>query len=683
MPPPGVCLSVLSERSRRHGQGSRDAPLKFMDQDFRHLQQYCLMNKLRFTDGMFPPDRKSIGQGVLSPDLLPRVRWLRPQKIVSNPCFILENTSRFDFAQSSFLGNCWFLASLGALTLHRPVMDHVLQTGQTFQDNYAGIFRFRFWRFGEWVEVVIDDKLPTLDGKPIFVHSKGLTEFWPALLEKAYAKVCGSYADMDGGNISEALKDFTGGLAMTFQLNEPPEQLWELMCRAGQSESLMGCITPPGASATWNNSLLPNGLVKEHAYAITAVTEVISNGRPVRLVRIFNPWGYMEWTGDWSDRSPMWKTVNEKTQKLNNITDNGEFWMSMEDFLKNFTQLNICSQSIDVLAGTSASQWTCQFHHGRWVVGTTAGGSTNDLDSFWKNPQYCVRLTKMDDDSTDKDPNILVSLMQKSDKRHRHLAAYFHIGFSIYEVPSHVKGQTGKFRASFFKSHRAVAQTKIYLNAREVIESFRLKPGVYLVVPSTFNPDETSSFILAIFSRTGAKTIPANNWAENDERASLFLKYTDQYEEVDAEQLQKLLNENLLSGFSQKKANFSLDSSRSIVAVMDLSVSGRLNEDEFIRLWKRAVLYRDIFYRTNVSQTGNLSMNELRNALETAGFGLNDHMLNLMALRYGGSTGEMSLESFICLILRMESMAKTFRKIAAGGEMHLGENEWMYLTMYS
>lgn len=693
MPAPGVCLNILSERNVKDGQGSANNPEKFLDQDFQQLKQFCLKERLRFRDNLFPPELKSIGLGSLKRDDLWKVVWKRPYELVPNPVYIAQGTSRFDFIQGR-LGNCWFLASVGALTFQKRIMKQVIQDDQTFSVDYAGIFHFRFWRFGSWVDVVIDDKLPTIDNQLVFVQSKTPNEFWPALLEKAYAKVCGSYADMDAGNISEALMDFTGGPHMTIKLSQASDKLWDIMRRAGQSESLMGCGTPGGQAGVLQNTVLPNGLVEMHAYTVTGVTEVVCKGRPVKLVRIFNPWGSGEWNRDWSDRSPLWELVRPEDQKYNDVLDNGEFWMSMEDFCRNFSEMDICCSDVNVLAGSQSSSWKAEVHKGQWVMGTTAGGCSNDIDSFSKNPQYRVTLKETVEDPRDKSSaNLLVSLIQKSHKRNRHLATNFHIGFNIYEVPAHLKDQKEKFPASFFRNVRVVGKNESFLNAREVMEFFRFKAGDYLIVPSTFQPNEASSFLLTVYSKTETiiedtsgygitrtKMIPR----DNDESFQLFLQYADKYGEVDAERLQKLLNENLHAGRSQKTTGFSVDLCKSLVALMDLSVTGRLSEFECLRLWKRAVFLKDIFYDMDVSHTGSLSVNELRNALKVAGFVLSDGMLNLMALRYADSNGEISLENFIVLVLRMDCMAKTFKRLSAGGpNMMLGENEWMHLTLYS
>ncbi|XP_032355954.1 calpain-1 catalytic subunit [Etheostoma spectabile] len=699
MSPPGVCMNIINARHIKDGYGTLSNPERFLNQDFEQLKQYCTIKRVRYIDDMFPPDKRSIGEGILSSSELANVVWLRPTVMVPNPYFQIDGLSRFDFGQG-LVGNCWFLASIGSLTFQKYILEQVVPPQQNFDDNYCGLFHFRFWRFGKWVDVVIDDKLPTINGQLIFVRSKDPTQFWPALLEKAYAKVCGSYSDMNAGTPAEALVDFTGGVHIRVNLPDPPSNLWELMYRACLSKSLMGCGTPQGNTSA--NTVLPNGLVQGHAYAVTGVKQMMSQGKLVNLVRLWNPWGTGEWNGDWSDWSSLWQTVSPQDREMClSVRNDGEFWMTLEDFCKFYTDLDICGLCPDFLDGNSSCHWKTSFYEGRWVAGTTAGGCMNNLDSFWTNPQYRVKIMGLLDECSVKqgEKNVLVSLMQKPDKRNRRLVQNLHIGFSVFEVTEEYKAQRGKFPASFFSRNVPVAQTKTFLNGREVMEFLLLKHGEYVIVPSTFSPNETAGFILTILSkaethvhensavdnhvqREAEEPMQIKNVEDDDKKRSFFRQYSDKYEEVDAEQLQRLLNENILKG-DLKSGGFSIDACRSMVALMDTSITGKLNGEEFVRLWKKILAYKGIFFCTDVSQTGTLSLSELRNAVMASGKIIRDDMLNLMALRYGASSGQITLESFISLMLRFDCMNQIFSQLSDGTKMTLWESEWMYLSMYT
>lgn len=80
------------------------------------------------------------------------------------------------------------VASTANLTLSDELFSRVVPEDQSFDQDYAGIFHFRIWKANRWIDVVIDDRLPTLDGSLIFMKSRSGNEFWSALLEKAYAK---------------------------------------------------------------------------------------------------------------------------------------------------------------------------------------------------------------------------------------------------------------------------------------------------------------------------------------------------------------------------------------------------------------------------------------------------------------------------------------------------------------
>uniref|UniRef100_A0A7M4ELS5 Calpain 14 n=1 Tax=Crocodylus porosus TaxID=8502 RepID=A0A7M4ELS5_CROPO len=297
--------------------------------------------------------------------------WFCSKELHENPVFYAANTRRLDICQG--LVDCWFLAALGALTFHQDILALVVPKNQSFDRKYAGIFHFRFWHFGEWVDVVVDDRLPVNeDGQLVFLSSVCKNLFWGALLEKAYAKLYGSYEDLQIGQVSEALVDFTGGVNMAIKLAEAPPDLWDILTRATYSRSLMGCQTHLGVRET---KLLENGLVAGHAYTVTGIRKVTCSHGPENLVRLRNPWGKIEWKGDWSDSSGKWDLLSPKEKiLLRKNNEDGEFWMSLQDFKTHFVELMICKLTPDLVSQEDGKKWMYSQQIGRWVRGSTAGG---------------------------------------------------------------------------------------------------------------------------------------------------------------------------------------------------------------------------------------------------------------------------------------------------------------------
>ncbi|KAL1510616.1 hypothetical protein AB1Y20_006917 [Prymnesium parvum] len=112
------------------------------------------------------------------------------------------------------LGDCWLLAPLIGLAARHPDRVRDLFRGCVpSQVREEGRATLRFFVLGGWQEVTIDTLLPCDDERrPLYCGRHGAG--WAALLEKAYAKLRGSYGALHaGGRSLEALVDLTGGVA--------------------------------------------------------------------------------------------------------------------------------------------------------------------------------------------------------------------------------------------------------------------------------------------------------------------------------------------------------------------------------------------------------------------------------------------------------------------------------------
>ncbi|XP_054866090.1 calpain-2 catalytic subunit-like isoform X7 [Amphiprion ocellaris] len=725
-----ACMAVELARKKARledGAGSSSNVVSFNQQNFEQLQQDCLQNGSLFCDPTFPASWDSLGYNELGRNSSKAigVEWKRPTELCSDPQFIVDGAKRTDICQGE-LGDCWLLAAIASLTLDHQILNRVVPPGQSFTSQYAGIFHFQLWQFGEWVDVVVDDRLPSRDGRLMFVHSEEGAEFWSALLEKAYAKLNGSYESLNGGSSIEGFEDFTGGIAESYDLQEAPPFLFNIMRKALRLGSLLGCSINISNSRE-TEAITPQKLVKGHAYSITAVEQVHHLGSPVELVRIRNPWGQVEWSGAWSDNSPEWTGVQpEERSRLDRPADDGEFWMSYRDFLQQFSHLDICNLTPDTLSSDHLHRWSYSEFEGVWRVGSTAGGCRNYSATFCSNPQFLIRLQNVDDDPHDGEDGctVLIGLIQKDGRRERRFGRELNtIGFSVYQVPDQHRGRSNvRLGPDVLLRSAPAVRSRTFINLREVCDRFKLPPGDFVIVPSTFEPHRRGSFILRVFTEKHAHSSPVEEDVDADiqERdirqddvdphfkhlfaqisgkvTTLFISSSSpphlqvprrpsvllfpQDSQISAFELQKILDKVVKQRSDVRTNGFSLQTCRNI-SLLDADGSSTVGLLEFHTLWNKIQRYLGIFKNHDSDDSGSMSSHEMRAALAEAGFQVNSAVIQEIVGRYADSSFSIDFDCFIGCLIRLEMLFKMFWTLDKQnqGRIQLDLQQWLCLAI--
>ncbi|CAL8329569.1 unnamed protein product [Merluccius merluccius] len=694
-------LAGRQAREEEGGVGSWSRAVPFGQQDFQALRRECVERGVLFQDPSFPADCSSLGYNQLG-RYSPRTRgveWKRPTELCSNPQFIIGGAKRTDICQGA-LGDCWLLAAIASLTLNQEVLARVVPQGQSFEDGYAGIFHFQFWQFGEWVDVVIDDRLPVKDDELLFVHSAEGREFWSALLEKAYAKLNGCYEALSGGSTTEGFEDFTGGIAEVHELTRPSPNLFHIIQKAQQRGSLMGCSIDITSSSD-SEAVTSQKLVKGHAYSVTGAEQVEYGGDMMKLIRIRNPWGQVEWTGPWSDNSMEWRRINDDDrERLSHRAEDGEFWMSFHDFLRHYSRLEICNLTPDALSDDSITKWALSMFNGNWRRGSTAGGCRNYPDTFWTNPQFVIKLDEEDDDPEDGEEgcSLVVGLIQKNRRKMRKVGEDMQtMGFAIYGVRVCYAGQRNvHLNKNFFLRHASAARSETFVNLREVCSRFTLSPGEYLILPSTFEPHKNGDFCVRVFSEKQAEFQELDDPVEShveqvdideDDVGERFKNLFEQLAGADCEisafELQRILNRVVTCREDIKTSGFSLGTCRNMVNLLDKDGSGHLGLVEFKILWTKIEKFLNIYREKDVDKSGSMSSIEMRGAVEEAGFRLDNALHQVLVARFSESDLTVDFDNFVGCLVRLENMFNTFNAMDKDntGIVEMNILEWLNLTL--
>ena len=486
------------------------------------------------------------------------IEWYSIKDINEEATFFYDGTESNDVMQGS-LGDCWFISALSIIAtkdylLRGEFNKNILEDGKIDEEEIKmmsegiyppifhsfaikGIYCFRFFKNFNWRYVIIDDRLPchavynqNQTKKLIFAHCRQDNEFWVPLIEKAYAKIHGSYFALVSGCIDDGLVDMTGLVSKkilkdnSFLTNPTKiDELWsllinyssvkfdnELWTQSGKkvtakyytrNKSMMGCsVEPNGRNREMEVSMQGHkvGIIAGHAYSILDAFEIpkARSSKPrktSRLLRIRNPWGNYEWNGKWCDNSEeviknkerIENVLNKKyadtNEKIDFSKDDGTFLMRYSDFRKIFNNIFFCQNFPPNFIGVRFyDEWTKENSGGLPLHSTK-----QEFRDFFTNPQYYFEIKKPG--------KIIITLLQNDGRLY---GAKFPFEQYIKKVCLIVFKTKNEMPINTFDGR--VDQTVI-AQRRDLSLELYLEKGSYIAIPSLKDKGVCTTFNLEFY----------------------------------------------------------------------------------------------------------------------------------------------------------------------------------------
>eukprot|EP01062_Namystynia_karyoxenos_P019490 TRINITY_DN17349_c0_g1_i1.p1 TRINITY_DN17349_c0_g1~~TRINITY_DN17349_c0_g1_i1.p1 ORF type:complete len:821 (+),score=310.63 TRINITY_DN17349_c0_g1_i1:78-2465(+) len=353
------------------------------ERKMRDLQKACIEQQVDYVDLSWIPGDGCLGTDRIKavwqmPNNQDKTGWLdEPKDRQRAHTFVGDDGSSGgraaispDDIDQGCLGDCWFMCSIAAIT-ERPAAL-VLPMFDSKADGDNNCWTVVLGKGGWYQKYTIDGFLPVLPTlgvrNPIFARNKEQpTEMWVAMLEKAYARLHGTYQAIAGGDPADGLSELTGYPSTSFwgeqwdRFKADPELLYKVLRHHDDHNHLI-YLTTPGVDTTSEGSGAEDeykklGLGSGHAYTCIAVREWKGD----KLLKIRNPWGNaVEWKGDYGDEDKIWqgsdaaelkhhlrmkgpdgKTEIDYEPKFGDAGD-GTWWMKCNDVVKYFDGVGVC-----------------------------------------------------------------------------------------------------------------------------------------------------------------------------------------------------------------------------------------------------------------------------------------------------------------------------------------------------